>query len=44
MFKFNDNDSYNDYILHMDHIIGIPDEINIVSTNNNKHKDMSFTN
>ena len=44
MFKFNDNDSYNDYILHMDHIIGIPDEINIVSTNNNKQKDMSFTN
>ena len=50
-FKFNDNDSYNDYILHMNHIIGIPNEtetpninINMVSTNNNRQKDDSYTN
>ena len=48
-FKFNDNDSYNDYILYMNHII--PNEmetpninINMVSTNNNRQKDDSYTN
>ena len=50
-FKFSDNDSYNDYILHMNHIIGIPNEmeipnlnINIVSTNNHRQKEDSYTN
>ena len=50
-FKFSDNDSYNDCILHMNHIIGIPNEmeipnlnINIVSTNNHRQKEDSYTN
>ena len=44
-FKYKDDDSYNDYILYLNHIIGVSDDetsnINI-STNNNKQKEESL--
>ena len=50
IFKFKDDDSYNDYVLYLNQIIDITDDenisinnINIISTNNNnKQKEESL--
>ena len=42
VFKFNENDSYNDYVLYINKIIGLSDDDNSninISTNNIKPKD-----
>ena len=49
ILKLKDDDSYNDYVLYINEIIGVTDEgnisipnINVISTNNNKQKEESL--
>ena len=49
IFKYKDDDSYNDYILYLNQIIDFTDDgnisipnVNIISTNNNKQKEESL--